>query len=106
VAASPFWSWRNSASGTTKFAIPQFKQTTTSENTHTTDLSIFFSPGKWMPISALNLFWLTDPHDLQGIPASRSGSRASLLFSIVSIIQFDSWKVFYRHRSIEPLYRY
>jgi hypothetical protein len=26
-----------------------------------------------MPISALNFLWLTDPHDLQGIPANRSG---------------------------------
>jgi len=29
--------------------------------------SMFFSPGKWMPISAANLLWLTDPHDLQDI---------------------------------------
>jgi hypothetical protein len=28
---------------------------------------MFFSPGKWA-ISPLNLPWLTDPHDLQGIP--------------------------------------
>jgi hypothetical protein len=28
---------------------------------------LFFAPGKWMPISAMNLLWLVDPHDLQGI---------------------------------------
>jgi hypothetical protein len=30
-------------------------------------LSMFFSPGEWIPISPVNLLWLTDPHDLQGI---------------------------------------
>jgi hypothetical protein len=30
-------------------------------------LSMFFSPRKWMPISPVNLLWLTDAHDLQGI---------------------------------------
>jgi hypothetical protein len=29
---------------------------------------MFFSPRKWITISPLNLLWLTDPHDLQGIP--------------------------------------
>jgi hypothetical protein len=28
-----------------------------------------------MPISALNFFWLTDPHDLQGIPPPRTFSE-------------------------------
>jgi hypothetical protein len=31
-----------------------------------------FCSGKWMAISALNFFWLTDLHDLQGIPAGLS----------------------------------
>jgi CheY-like chemotaxis protein len=60
-------SWRSSASGIANSAVPQSKQTTTSGNTHTTGLSIFFSPRKWMPISVLNFFWLTDPQDSQGI---------------------------------------
>jgi hypothetical protein len=30
---------------------------------------MFFSPEKWMAISPVNLLWLTDPHDLQGIPS-------------------------------------
>ena len=56
--------------------MPQSKQTTTSGNTHTTGLSIL---GKWMPISALNLFWLTDPHDLQGTPTLDSETKSHLL---------------------------
>jgi hypothetical protein len=28
---------------------------------------MFFSLEKWMPISPVNLLWLTDAHDLQGI---------------------------------------
>jgi hypothetical protein len=47
--------------------VPQSKQTESSGKTHTTGLSMFFSPGKWIPISAANLHWLTDPHDLQGM---------------------------------------
>jgi hypothetical protein len=39
---------------------------------------MFFSPGKWMPISPLNLHWLTDPHDLQGIPASPGVAQQTL----------------------------
>jgi hypothetical protein len=35
---------------------------------------MLFGPRKWMPISAVNLLWLTDPHDLQGIPTP--GGRA------------------------------
>jgi len=30
-------------------------------------LAMFFSPGKWMPISPPDLLWSTDAHDLQGI---------------------------------------
>ena len=37
---------------------------------------MFFAPGKWMPISALNLLWLTDPHDLHDTPAPRFGNQA------------------------------
>jgi hypothetical protein len=48
--------------------VPQSKQTTSSGNTHTTGLSMFFSPGKWMPISAVNLRRRTDPHDLHRMP--------------------------------------
>ena len=59
-------SWRRSA-GTRNSAVPQSKQTMSSGKTHTTGLSMFFSPGKWMPISPVNLLWLTDAHDLQGI---------------------------------------
>jgi hypothetical protein len=29
---------------------------------------MFFSPGEWMPISPVNFLWLTDLHDLHGIP--------------------------------------
>jgi hypothetical protein len=32
-----------------------------------TGLSMFFSPGKWILISALNSLWLNDPHDLHGM---------------------------------------
>ena len=31
---------------------------------------MFFGPEKWMAISAVNLAWLRDPHDLQGIGTS------------------------------------
>jgi|SRR5216684_4411375 len=72
AATSPFASWRSSASGTANWAVPQSKQTTSSGNTHTTGLSMFFSPGKWMAISAVNLLWLTDPHDLHGMPVPQS----------------------------------
>ena len=42
-------------------------------------LPISFSSGKWMPISALNFFWLADPHNLHGNTAShRVGIDASL----------------------------
>ncbi len=68
AAASPFASRRSSASGRANSAAPQSKQTTTSGNTITAGLSMFFSPRKWIPISAPNFLWLTDPHDLQGIP--------------------------------------
>jgi hypothetical protein len=47
--------------------VPQSKQTIISGKTHTTGLSMFFSLEKWMPISPVNLLWLTDAHDLQGI---------------------------------------
>jgi hypothetical protein len=38
TAASPFASWRSSSFGTANSATPQSKQTTISENTHTTGL--------------------------------------------------------------------
>jgi hypothetical protein len=65
VAASPFASRRSSVSGTANSAVPQFRQTTSSGNTHTTGLSMLFRPGKWMHISPVNLLCLSDPHDLQ-----------------------------------------
>ena len=67
AALSLFASCRSSASGTSNSAVPQSKQTTISGNTHTTGLSISFSSGKWMAISAVNLLWLIDAHHLQGI---------------------------------------
>lgn len=45
-------------------AFPQPKQTNSSGNTQTLGLLLFFSRGKWMAISAVNLLWLADPHDL------------------------------------------
>jgi hypothetical protein len=41
-------------------------------------LSMFFSSRKWMPISALHFLWLTDPHDLQGIPTPRLEKEANI----------------------------
>jgi hypothetical protein len=40
---------------------------------------MFFAPGKWMPISALNLLWLTDPHDLHDTPPPDSETKRHLL---------------------------
>src|ERR1700676_4829560 len=70
-ALSPFARSRNlanSSSGTTNTAVPQYKQTTSSGNTHTTGLSMFLSPGECMPTSAVNLRRRTDPHDLHRMP--------------------------------------
>jgi len=36
---------------------------------------MFFSPGKWMPIFPVNLLWLTDAHDLQGILLQLDSNR-------------------------------
>jgi hypothetical protein len=44
---------------------------------------MFFGPGKWMAISALNFRWLTDPHDLQGIPTPRLGAALSYIITTV-----------------------
>jgi len=63
-AASSLARRRNSASAIANSEMPQSKQTTTSVNTHTTGLSMFFSPGEWIPISAVNLRRRNDPHDL------------------------------------------
>ena len=57
--------------------MPQSKQTTISGNTHATGLSMLFSPGKWMPISPVNLRWLTEPHD--GHAALRTDARSSAI---------------------------
>jgi hypothetical protein len=51
-------------------------QTMSSGNSHTAGLSMFFSPGKWMAISAVNLAWLRDLHDLHGI-STNPGLNAS-----------------------------
>ena len=61
--------------------MPQSKQTMTSGNIHTVGLSIFSSPRKWMPISALNS---NQPHDLQGIPA-RHSFRTRLCMERISL---------------------
>jgi hypothetical protein len=63
-SASPVTSTRNSASGTANSALPQFKQTNTSGKTQTVGLLTFFRSGKWMTISPVNFFCLSDPHDL------------------------------------------
>jgi hypothetical protein len=60
----------NSFSGTTNSDVPQSKQTISCGNIQTVGLSMFFSPGERMPISPMNVCWLTDPHDLQGMLAS------------------------------------
>jgi hypothetical protein len=76
--ASPLASWRNSVSGTVNSAVPHSKQTTISGNTHATGLSMLFSPGKWIPISPVNLRWLTEPHDLHDTPPPDSETRRHL----------------------------
>jgi hypothetical protein len=54
----------NSLSGTVNSAFSQFRQTDSCGKTQTTGLSTPISPGKWMPISAVNLLCLSDPHVL------------------------------------------
>src|SRR6266853_1727603 len=68
--ASRCGSRRSSALGTTNSALPQSKQTISSENRKTAGLSMFFKPSRRMPVSALNLSRLIDPHDLQDIYSS------------------------------------
>jgi hypothetical protein len=67
AAALPFASKRNSGSGIVNSALPQSQQTTSSGNTHTIGLSIFFSPGKWIAISPWKLTWFPDWQELQGM---------------------------------------
>lgn len=62
AVAEHFASNRNSASGTVNSAFPHSKQTISSGNTQAVGLSMFFSPGERMPISAMNLVVLNDPH--------------------------------------------
>src|SRR6267154_3251121 len=62
----------SSALGTTNSALPQSKQTISSEYTRTEGLSMFFSPGRRMPISPMNLSRLIDPQDLQDIYPSNA----------------------------------
>lgn len=58
---------------------PQFKQTTNAGKIQTCGLSRFFSPEKWIAISAGNLPAESDPQDLQDMePPRRIGSRARL----------------------------
>jgi hypothetical protein len=64
-----FASSRNSGSGTTNSVFPQSKQTNICGKMNTCGLLIFLSPGKWMAISAMNLRWLSGPHDLHVIVA-------------------------------------
>src|ERR1700752_824539 len=68
AAASPLASWPNSSSGTTNSAVPQSKQIASLGDTQTTGFLIFSSPGKWMPISAVNSRSLTDPQDSHRMP--------------------------------------
>jgi hypothetical protein len=60
----------SSALGTTNSALPQSKQTISCEYTKTACLSMFSSPERRMPVSALNVSMLIDPHELQNIGAS------------------------------------
>src|SRR5580692_9982696 len=62
-----FGSRCSSALGTTNSALPQSKQTISSEYTKTACLSMFSSPERRMPVSALNSSRLADPQDLQSI---------------------------------------
>ena len=85
AAALPFASCRSSASGAANFAVPQSKQTTILGKTHTGGLSMPFSTGKWMAISALNSRWLPDPHDSQDLEGIMSTLRCSIVVIIVSV---------------------
>jgi len=67
-SAWPVTSTHNSVIGTVNSETPQARQTKTSGKTQTAGLLAFFRPGKWMAISAGNLFWLTEPHDGHAAP--------------------------------------
>jgi hypothetical protein len=78
--------------------VPQSKQTIISGKTHTTSLSTFFSLEKWMPISPVNLLWLTDAHDLQGVllQLDRIGTKnPAATYSVWKWVQSLKTKLFY-----------
>src|ERR1700736_6477727 len=62
--AVPSTSSCNSVSGISISEKPQFRQTRSCGNTQTEGLLKFFSPGKWMLISAGKADRFSDPQDL------------------------------------------
>jgi len=70
---APVASNANSDSGTVNCEMPQSRHTKTFGNTQTPGLFRFLEPEneKWMTISAVNSASVLDPHNRQGISATR-----------------------------------
>jgi hypothetical protein len=56
-----------------------------------------FSPGKWMAISTVNLLWLRDPHDLQGIATNPKAEMFIGRYSLRRSVQQNvGWRLLQR----------